>query len=96
MRGLNVYRPDANFLFCRVDAPGQTAVELAQRLFAEHNMLIKDCSGKSMLDGDRYLRIAVRTPPENERLVAALAPLVGAGVTATAGGGSRPGERSGS
>ena len=96
VHGLHVYRPDANFLFCRVDAPGQTAVELARRLFAEHNMLIKDCSGKSMPDGDRYLRIAVRTPPENERLVAALAALVGAGVAATAGGGSRPGGRSGS
>ena len=96
LHGLHVYRPDANFLFCRVDTPGQTAVELARRLFVEHNMLIKDCSGKSMPDGERYLRIAVRTPPENERLVAALAPLVVEGATTAAPGGSPPVGRSSS
>ena len=76
LRGLRVYRPDANFLFCRVEAPGQSAPEIVRRLFAEHNILVKDCGGKSMVDGDRYLRIASRTPRENERLTAALAQLL--------------------
>jgi histidinol-phosphate/aromatic aminotransferase/cobyric acid decarboxylase-like protein len=33
---------------------------------------VKECSGKSMPEGHRYLRIKSRTPAENERLAAAL------------------------
>jgi histidinol-phosphate/aromatic aminotransferase/cobyric acid decarboxylase-like protein len=85
VRGLRVYRPDANFLFCRVESPGQRAPELVRRLFAEHNILVKDCGGKSMAEGDRYLRIASRTPRENQRLTAALSQLVSEEAFAMAG-----------
>jgi histidinol-phosphate/aromatic aminotransferase/cobyric acid decarboxylase-like protein len=68
-------RPDANFVFCKITAPGLTGLELARRLYVEHNILIKDCSSKTMLDADRYVRIASRTQTENRRLVDALSEL---------------------
>lgn len=40
-------------------------------LFVEQNILVKDCAGKSMKDADRFVRIASRTPAENQRLVEA-------------------------
>ena len=60
--------------FCLVRLPeGSTAVEVARRLFVEHDHLVKECSGKSMPEGHRYLRVKSRTSAENRRLVAALA-----------------------
>lgn len=73
--GLAPLRPDANFVFCKVTEPGLTGPELARRLYVEHNVLIKDCSSKTMLDADRYVRIASRTQTEDRRLVDALSEL---------------------
>jgi threonine-phosphate decarboxylase len=70
--GLTVYKPDANFLFCKLPDSGPNASELTKILFIEHNMYIKDCHGKSMPDADRYVRIAARTKKENTNLVNAL------------------------
>jgi histidinol-phosphate/aromatic aminotransferase/cobyric acid decarboxylase-like protein/NDP-sugar pyrophosphorylase family protein len=70
--GLTAFQPDANFVFCKIIAPGLTGQGLARRLYVEHNMLIKDCASKTMPDADRYLRIASRTAAENRRLVDAL------------------------
>jgi threonine-phosphate decarboxylase len=70
--GLTVFKPDANFVFCRLPDDAQNAQKIAQQLFIKHNMYIKDCVGKSQPDSDRYLRIASRTEAENCKLVAAL------------------------
>jgi histidinol-phosphate/aromatic aminotransferase/cobyric acid decarboxylase-like protein len=75
LRGIEPLEPDANFVFCRITAPGVTGPELARWLYVTHNLLIKDCASKSMPDADRFLRIASRTPGENRRLVEALATL---------------------
>jgi histidinol-phosphate/aromatic aminotransferase/cobyric acid decarboxylase-like protein len=40
-------------------------------------MLIKDCSEKTMREGEHYVRIASRTPDENRALVAAIRSIVG-------------------
>ena len=74
--GLDCVEPDANFVFGRMTDPTATASDFARRLYVEHNILIKDCSGKSMPDANRYLRIASRTPAENRVLVEALAALL--------------------
>ncbi len=73
--GLAPFRPDANFVFCKIVKPGVTGAALARRLYVEHGILIKDCATKTMPDADRYLRIASRTAAENRRLVDALAQL---------------------
>ncbi|MBI9048794.1 MAG: histidinol-phosphate aminotransferase family protein [Anaerolineaceae bacterium] len=70
--GMTVYKPDANFVFCRVPDYAENATEVTRRLFIEHNMYIKDCQGKTLNDSDRYIRIASRTEAENCALVDAL------------------------
>ena len=69
---MKVFKPDANYIFCRLPDNVQSAPEIMKKLFIEHNMYIKDCAGKTQPDSDRYLRIASRTDGENENLVAAL------------------------
>ena len=70
--GMTVFKPDANFIFCRLPDYVQSAPEITKKLFIEHNMYIKDCAGKTQPDSDRYLRIASRTETENCKLVEAL------------------------
>ena len=67
--GMTAHRPQANFVMCRLSASGASAPDVAERLFVEHNILVKHCAGKHMADGDRYLRIASKTRPENQALV---------------------------
>jgi histidinol-phosphate/aromatic aminotransferase/cobyric acid decarboxylase-like protein len=69
IEGLLVYKPQASYIFCRLDDHGPSAPELARELFVEHNIYIKHCQGKTMPESDRYIRIASRTQDENKRLV---------------------------
>lgn len=48
-----------------------SAAWLTERLLNEYNILIKDLSAKKGLDGE-YIRLAVRRPEENERLLTAI------------------------
>ncbi len=73
---MTVYKPDANFVFCRLPDHAQSAPEVTRKLFIEHNMYIKHCQGKTLRDSDRYIRIASRTETENRKLVAALADII--------------------
>lgn len=70
--GITVYPPDANYVMVRLPE-GADGPDVVLRAFAGHGVLMKDCAGKSMPDGERYLRVACRTPRENERLAAVLA-----------------------
>lgn len=70
--GMTVYRPDANYIFCRLPESVRSAPKVVKDLFVEHNIYIKHCAGKTQPDADRYLRIACRTENENNRLIAAL------------------------
>ena len=72
IEGMTVFKPDANFIFCRLPDYVKNAPDIAKKLFVEHNIYIKDCAGKTQPDSDRYLRIASRTEAENCRLVVAL------------------------
>ena len=70
--GMTAYKPDANFVFCRLPDEAQNAYEFTKKLFIEHNIYIKNCTGKTQPDAERYVRIASRTEAENGRLVEAL------------------------
>ncbi len=74
--GGHALAPQANFVFWRLP-DSITSDALVSRLFAEHHMLIKDCSEKTMREGEHYVRIASRTPEENRRLVAAIRDIAG-------------------
>jgi cobyric acid synthase CobQ/L-threonine-O-3-phosphate decarboxylase len=72
---LYVYPGTANFLLARLDRKGLTAAELAQRLLRD-GIAIRTFDAAQHLD-QRFFRVAVRTPEENERLIDALAVALG-------------------
>jgi threonine-phosphate decarboxylase len=71
--GLTVYKPDANFILCRLPDESAYGPEIERHLFVVDNIYIKHCGGKTMPDADRYVRLASRTGDENRDLVLALA-----------------------
>ncbi|MFF5703658.1 aminotransferase class I/II-fold pyridoxal phosphate-dependent enzyme [Streptomyces sp. NPDC012794] len=85
--GVTVYPPDANYVMLRLPE-GTSALDVVRRTFSGHGILIKDCGGKSMPDGDRYLRVACRAPQENARLADALAAVMAERPTPLATGAS--------
>jgi threonine-phosphate decarboxylase len=72
IEGMKVYKPDANYIFCRLPDSALSAPEFTRNLFIKHNMYIKHCQGKTLTDSDRYIRIASRTQLENCKLVEAI------------------------
>jgi len=70
--GMIVFKPAANYIFCRLPDNALSGPEVVKRLFIEHNIYIKDSHGKTQPDADRYIRIASRTTEENSKLVDAL------------------------
>ncbi|MGI0489265.1 threonine-phosphate decarboxylase CobD [Pantanalinema rosaneae CENA516] len=67
--GLHPYPSGANFLLVRSD---HSVINLQTQLLQQHQILIRDCLSFPEL-GDRFFRVAVRTPSENQRLLAGLA-----------------------
>lgn len=72
IEGMTVFKPDANYIFCRLPDSAISGPEVTKRLFIEHNIYIKDSAGKTQPDASRYIRIACRTGEENNRLFNAL------------------------
>jgi L-threonine-O-3-phosphate decarboxylase len=66
--GLYPLESAANFLLVRTDCPGS---QLQANLLKEHHLLIRDCLSFPEL-GDRYFRVAIRSPADNQRLLDAL------------------------
>jgi threonine-phosphate decarboxylase len=70
--GMTLFKPDANFIYCRLPDAALSGPEVTKRLFIEHNIYIKDSVGKTQPDATRYIRIASRTQKENDILIDAL------------------------
>lgn len=66
IKSLKVYPSQANYFMCEL-LDGHTSEELAGRLL-KRNILIKDLTWK-IKNGRQYIRIAIRTGAENQRLV---------------------------
>jgi histidinol-phosphate/aromatic aminotransferase/cobyric acid decarboxylase-like protein len=64
----------ANFALLELDRP---AAPVATELVARHGVYVRDCADKRGLDGQRYLRVASRTGSQNDRIVLALANVLG-------------------
>ena len=58
----------ANYLLVKTEV---SATQLQEKLLTQHQIVIRDCISFPEL-GDRFFRIAVRLPRENERLVNAI------------------------
>ena len=72
IEGMTVFKPDANYIFCRLPDSALSGPEVKKRLFIKHNMYIKDSAEKTQPDASRYIRIASRTNEENSKLIDAL------------------------
>lgn len=70
---LRVIPSQANYFMCEVIGNNTTSRDLAIKLLKEHNILIKDCSGKAAFNGAQYIRLAVRDRVDNHRLSQILA-----------------------
>ena len=68
VEGLRIIPTQANYVMAEVTT-GMTAKELTRRMIVEHNILIKNLVAKISQDGRQYVRLAVKTREENEKLV---------------------------
>ncbi len=72
IEGMTVFKPDANYIYCRLPEAALNGPEVTKRLFIKYNIYIKHNVGKTQPDADRYIRIASRTTEENAILIDAL------------------------
>ncbi len=70
--GLTPFPGAANFLLVQ---SAHSVTELQAALLKRHQILIRDCLSFPEL-GDRYFRVAVRSEPENQRLLVGLAEIL--------------------
>ena len=69
LKKVRVLPTQANYFMLEL-LNGQSAHEVATRLYRQYDILVKDLSTK--LDSDKYLRVAIRDRDDNERLIGAL------------------------
>lgn len=74
IKSFKVYPSAANFFFIDIRKSGLTAAELKNKLLS-HGILIRDCTSFRGLD-EYYIRVAVKTRTENERLIEAFKQIV--------------------
>ena len=67
--GLRIIPSQANYVMAELTG-GLTARQLTKALLCKHDLFIKDLSGK--LPGKQYIRLAVRSTADNDRLLSAL------------------------
>lgn len=71
VKGLRVIPSQANYCMAEI-TNGMSARELTKILLLRYNLFIKDLSGKIPSDRGQYVRLAVRTKEDNEKLLKAL------------------------
>lgn len=71
VKGLRVIPSQANYCMAEI-TNGMSARELTKILLLKYNLFIKDLSGKISFDKGQYVRLAIRTREENNRLLEAL------------------------
>lgn len=72
---LHVMPTQANFFFCEV-LPPYNSNDIVISMLKKHNILMSSCSAKKAIEPNKYMRIAVRTAVDNNKLVKALKTLV--------------------
>ncbi len=76
IKGMKPLPASANYFLLDVSGTGMTSGEFTEKMLGE-GIVVRDCSSFSML-GDSYVRLAVRSREDNQRLVAALEKVAGA------------------
>lgn len=72
LSGFTIVPSSTNYVFCKLPASWPSGTMLKRWLAINHNILIRECAYQTMKDADRYIRLAVRSPAENTRLISAL------------------------
>ncbi|WP_111937494.1 aminotransferase class I/II-fold pyridoxal phosphate-dependent enzyme [Clostridium paraputrificum] len=70
VKNLRVVPTQANYVLCEI-LGDNTAYDITKRLLDEYDVFIKDLSSKKGFNG-QYIRVAVKRPEENRKLVKAL------------------------
>lgn len=68
---LHVIPSQANYVMAEI-VGGVSAEELNRKLIVNHNILIKNLVSKVKCDGKQFIRIAIKTTEENDKLIAAI------------------------
>ena len=63
---VTTYPSAANFALVELDRPAR---DVTGALLARHGVYVRDCADKRGLHGDRFIRVAARSRPENLRIV---------------------------
>lgn len=71
IKGLRVIPSQANYIMAEI-VNGMTAAEVTRMLIVQHNILVKNLFAKVNGSGRQYIRLAVRNPEENDKLILAL------------------------
>ena len=74
IKGFRIFPADANFVFINIRRSGFTSSQLKEEMLL-YGIIIRDCSSFIGLD-ENYIRVAIRTRRENERLIEALKKVV--------------------
>lgn len=69
--GFRVFPSAANFLFLELP-PSSFAAELRSNLIKNHHIIVRDCSTYLELEAEKFIRVAVRSRPDNEQLIKAI------------------------
>lgn len=75
VKGLKPIRPSVNFVMVNVTNTGLTSGELTAHM-RKHGVLVRDCANYTGLEGQQYIRVAVRSRAENEQMLKALEAVV--------------------
>lgn len=76
IHGLTVFESQANYVLCKVEKPLPSAFELSKLLLDKYNIFIKDLSSKRCFENGDFIRLAVRSEVDNDRLIKALKDLI--------------------
>lgn len=69
---LTVMPSKSNYFLCYIKSDILNSEKLSNILFENYNILIKDCTGKSGFNSNKYIRIAVRNREDNDMIINAL------------------------
>ena len=72
---IHVMPSQANYFFLEV-LPPYNAIELCSVLLKDHNILASACLAKKGIESNKYIRIAVRSHGDNEKMIKALKSLM--------------------
>jgi threonine-phosphate decarboxylase len=70
--GFDTYESAGNFLLIRLPERGPDSTDLRTHLIRKHHLVVRDCRSFDGMSDGRFIRVAVRTRADNQRLAYAI------------------------